>query len=100
MEGAVETLTGSAAISREDSGVKGDFSDDCNEISNVPVDIGTSMPAKSDFADDVIIASKPLKDGMLVENVSKKFGFKKNVSGMVADSMDNLEAVPETTDDG
>lgn len=100
MEGALETLDGSATISSEDAGVKGD----CNKIFSVSGAIGKSSAepvANNDFTDDVIISSRPFKDGMLVENDFNEIkSSNKKVPEMVADSMDNLEAEPETTDDG
>lgn len=72
---------GSATISSEDAGAKGD----CSEIFSV---------ANNDFADDVINSSKPLKDGIFDGNVFIKLGSNKEVPEMVVDSMD---AAPETT---
>lgn len=96
MEGTVETLSGSATISCEDAGVNSD----CNEIFSVSGAIGTSTAeaANNDFADDVIFSSKPLKDGMPVENVFIKLGSTNEVREMVADN--NLETELEATDDG
>lgn len=98
MEGAAENVPCSATISCKDTGVEGDS----NEIFSVSGVIGTSAAASAnkDFADDVIISPKPLKDGMLVENVFIKLGTNKEEPGMVADSIKNLEAAPEATDDG